>query len=134
MRMFGMTGKDRLGWEQMVGALLGKVCKPEFDVDVLDLGDSFRVEADLPGLQKGEVKVDLAGEKLTIAVNRGKSGSGEYGHFIRRERLHGTAKRTFDISAVDTELVTAQYDNGVLTIQLPKKECARTSVRSVTVE
>lgn len=132
--MFGMTGKERLDWEQMADRLLGKVCKPSFEVDVQDLGDSFRVEADLPGVQKGELKVDVAGEKLTISVNRGKSAGSEYGQFIRRERFHGTARRTFDIAAVDTELITAQYDNGVLTIQMPKKECARTSVRSVIVE
>ena len=72
--------------------------------------------------------------ELTITVTRSKAGVGEYGRYIRRERFHGTLCRSFDISAVDTELVTAQYDNGVLTIQLPKKECARTSVRSVTVE
>lgn len=132
--MFGMTGKDHLDWEQMADRLLGKVCKPAFDVDVLDLGDSFRVEADVPGVHKGELKVDVAGEKLTITVNRNQSGGSEYGQFIRRERFGGTARRTFDVSAVDTELITAQYDNGVLTIQMPKKECARTSVRSVTVE
>ena len=132
--MFGMTGKDHLDWEQMAGRVLGKVCKPEFDVDVLDLGDSFRVEADVPGVHKGEVKVDVAGDKLTITVTRSKAGVGEYGRYIRRERFGGTVRRSFDISAVDTELITAQYDNGVLTLQMPKKECARTSVRSVTVE
>lgn len=132
--MFGLSGRDCRDWEQMAGKLLGKVCKPEFDVDVLDLGDSFRLEADLPGLQKGQVQVDVAGEELTITVTRGEQEAGCWGSYIRRERFCGTAKRAFHISAVDTELITAQYDNGVLTIQLPKKECARTSVRSVTVE
>ena len=132
--MFGMTGKDRVDWEQMADRLLGKVCKPSFEVDVQDLGDSFRVEADLPGVQKGELKVDVAGEKLTISVSRGRQRSYAEGQYIRRERFHGEARRSFNVSEVDTELITAQYDNGVLTIQMPKKECARTSVRSVIVE
>ena len=132
--MFGMMGKDRSDWEQMASQILGKVTRPSFEMDVKDLGDSFCMEADLPGLSKGDLKVDVAGDLLTITVTRKSTRQEEEAHYIRRERFYGTAKRTFDVSAVDTQLITAQYDNGVLTIQMPKKESARTSMRSVTVE
>lgn len=137
--MFGLMGKERdpfEGLEQLASHLLSKVSKPEFEMDVADLGDSFRMEADLPGLTKGDLKVDVAGTLLTITVTRQTDtlSHSEEERYIRRERFHGTARRIFDVSNVDTELITAQYDNGVLTLHLPKKESARTSVRRLEIQ
>ena len=138
--MFGLTSNARFDpfeeLEQMAGSLFGRSPKLDFELDVKDLGDSYRVEADLPGIRKENLKVDLAGDYMTISAHRATSRETQEDDkkFIRRERSYGAFSRTFDVSDVDTEQITASYADGVLTLLLPKKEAARTTVRHLEIE
>ena len=94
----------------------------EIKTDITDTGDAFKLEADLPGFKKEDIKIDLENDRLTISAERkdeheekGKNG------YIRRERSYGSFTRSFDVSGIDTEKITAAYDKGVLTLTLPKQ-------------
>lgn len=138
--MFGLTSNSGLdpfeALEQMAGSLFGRSPKLDFELDVKDLGDSYRVEADLPGVRREDLKVDLAGDYMTISAHRATSRETQEDDkkFIRRERSYGAFRRTFDVSDVDTEQITASYADGVLTLLLPKKEAAKTTVRHLEIE
>ncbi|MGN0599128.1 MAG: Hsp20/alpha crystallin family protein [Oscillospiraceae bacterium] len=91
--------------------------------DIKDEGDKFVLEAELPGFEKNDIKLDLDGDNLVITaehstVNEEKDNDGKY---IRRERSYGSYQRSFDVSAVDTDRIDAEYKNGVLILDLPKK-------------
>ncbi|MGN1304886.1 MAG: Hsp20/alpha crystallin family protein [Oscillospiraceae bacterium] len=91
--------------------------------DIKDEGDKFVLEAELPGFEKNDIKLDLDGDSLVITaehstVNEEKDNDGKY---IRRERSYGSYQRSFDVSAVDTDRIDAEYKNGVLILDLPKK-------------
>lgn len=91
--------------------------------DIRDAGDKYIMEAELAGFDKEDISLDISGEQLTITAER-RSDSGEKddkGNYIRRERSFGSYKRSFGIGDVNAEAVSAEYKNGILTIELPKK-------------
>ena len=92
--------------------------------DIRDDGEKYVMESELPGFEKEDIKLDINGSQLTIAAEHStnKDEKDEKGNYIRRERRFGSYKRSFDISDVDAEGITAEYKNGVLVLELPKKK------------
>ena len=92
--------------------------------DIRDDGDKYVMEAELPGFEKEDIKLDINGTQLTIAAEQSTNSDekDEKGNYIRRERTFGSYKRSFDISDVDSEAISAAYKNGILTLELPKKK------------
>jgi len=102
----------------------------EFDwypsVDVSENEDEIKVEADLPGMKKEDIDVNIDGNLLTIKGERKKEEETEGEGYYRSERSYGTFQRTFTLpSNVDTEQVKAKFKNGVLSLSLPKLEEAK---------
>ena len=95
---------------------------PAFRTDIRDAGDSFLLEADLPGFNKEDISLDLKDGILTIqAVHQDSSEEkDDKGSYIRRERRYGSFQRSFDVTGIDEAGITAAYQNGVLTLTLPK--------------
>ena len=95
---------------------------PAFRTDIRDAGDSFLLEADLPGFNKEDISLDLKDGILTIsAVHQDSSEEkDDKGSYIRRERRYGSFSRTFDVSGIDENAITAVYNNGILELTLPK--------------
>lgn len=90
--------------------------------DVREEEGKYVLEADLPGFSKDDIKVDLDGDYLTIKAERSsKEETEEKGKMIRRERYYGSYMRSFDVSGVDVEKINAEYKDGVLKVDLPKK-------------
>lgn len=92
--------------------------------DIKEEDGRYVVEAELPGFEKDDINIDINGNTLTISAensvtNEEKSDGGKY---IRRERSYGAYSRSFDISNIDAEHIDAEYKNGVLILNLPKKD------------
>ncbi len=92
-------------------------------VDIFETEQGLTLVADLPGVDKEDLKIDLDQGLLTVQAN-GKSHM--KGDSIRREFLHGSFYRQFRLSdEIDSENIAAEMKNGVLTLLLPKSEAAR---------
>ena len=91
--------------------------------DIRDDGDKYVMESELPGFDKEDIKLDINGSQLTIAAEHTTKNDekDDKGNYIRRERTFGSYKRSFNIGDVNTDAVSAEYKNGILTIELPKK-------------
>ena len=91
--------------------------------DIRDEGDKYVLESELPGFEKEDIKLDLSGTQLTIAAEHSINNDekDDKGNYIRRERAFGSYKRSFDIGDINTDAISAEYKNGILTIELPKK-------------
>ena len=91
--------------------------------DIRDAGDKYVLESELPGFEKEDIKLDLSGTQLTIAAEHSANNDekDDKGNYIRRERTFGSYKRSFDIGDINTDAISAEYKNGILTIELPKK-------------
>jgi HSP20 family protein len=92
-------------------------------IDVHENESSYTVRADVPGVNKDDIKVDISGNRVTIAaetkrVEEEKQG----GTVVRSERFFGEQYRSFTLEHdIDDSKATAKYDAGVLELTLPKK-------------
>ncbi len=95
----------------------------EFKTDISDQGDSYLLEADLPGFDKKDIHLDVSGDVLTINAQRHSrhEDKDEKGNYVRLERSYGQYSRQFDVSGVDVKGIHAKYQDGVLKLTMPKK-------------
>lgn len=94
-----------------------------FSTDVLDKGNRYIVEAELPGFEKKDISIDVENGYLTVrAEHKEEKEQKEDGRYLRRERRYGSFVRSFDVSDIDEKEIKASYENGLLTLTMPKKE------------
>ena len=109
---------------------------PDFRTDIRDAGDRFVLEAELPGLSKEDIKLDVKDGILTISAqhSENKDEKDNKGSYIRRERRFGSFTRSFDVTGVDEEHITASYNNGVLELNLPKAVPVVPEAKRIAIE
>ena len=108
--------------------LYGKHAANMMKTDVKETDDGYEVDIDLPGFKKDEIKLKLNNGYLTITTEKSleKENENKKGKVLRQERYAGTMQRSFFIGEHVTEAdVKASYENGVLHLQIPKKEAAK---------
>lgn len=91
-------------------------------VDVKDNGSSYELTADLPGIEKKDISLSYENNYLTIEARRDESNDqkDDNGGYIRRERHTGTISRSFYIDSIDEAGISAEFNAGVLKVNLPK--------------
>ena len=89
-----------------------------------ELGDKYTLEADMPGVSKDNVKVEIVGGMLTISANydEKKEEKGEDDKYVYRERRCGSMRRSFNVEGIREDDITAEFKDGVLKLTLPKQE------------
>ncbi|MBR1422056.1 MAG: Hsp20/alpha crystallin family protein [Ruminococcus sp.] len=93
-----------------------------FRTDIKDEGDKFVMEAELPGFDKEDIKLDITGDTLTLSAEHKaeKKEENKKDNYIRRERTYGSYQRSFDLTGIDADKIEAEYKNGILELTLPK--------------
>jgi len=95
-------------------------------VDIVETQDALLVKADLPDVKLEDIEVRVENQTLTMSGKRRFEKEEKVKGYHRIERSYGDFVRSFTIpQTVDTDKVSADYKNGVLTISLPKKEAAK---------
>ena len=103
-------------------------------VDVKETDDSFTLTADIPGLTKKEVNVNVADGIVSISGERKFENEKESDHYHYRERQYGSFLRTFNLpETVNEEEITANFKNGILSIELPKQEVVLPKERQIKI-
>lgn len=98
-------------------------------VNIRETKDDFEVEMAAPGMKKEDFRIELDGNLLTISSELKKENeTQEEGRYTRREYSYQSFQRRFTLpkEVVDSDNINARYENGVLRLQIPKKEEART--------
>lgn len=91
------------------------------NVDVYETDDSYIFQADLPGMTKADVKLQVRDDQLTLKGERKRGETLGDVTFHKQERKFGEFRRSFSIpSGVDLEGIKAKFENGTLTITFPK--------------
>jgi HSP20 family protein len=99
-----------------------------FPIDVYESPDKqqYVVEATVPGFKPDEIQITAQGGALMIQAARKEEKKEEKGNYVRRERYEGEMSRTVAFPGpIDEGKVEASYENGVLTVRVPKAEGAR---------
>ncbi len=95
-------------------------------VDILETENELVVKADLPDVKLEDIDVRVENQTLSIKGERRFEEDSSAQGYHRIERSYGSFVRSFAVpNSVDTEKVSADYKNGVLTVKLPKKEAAK---------
>lgn len=92
-------------------------------VDIYEESDSLVVKAEIPGVDKEGITVDVKDRILTIKGERNKDNEVKEDKYYRREQTYGRFERAFALpAAVDPESIKAEYKDGVLKVTVPKPE------------
>lgn len=101
-------------------ALRRALATDSFKIDVQDNDDGYVVEAEIPGVRKEELDVDLRDNRLTVSVNREESVDDEGKNYVHRERRRTSMSRSMMLPDASNEGVEAKLNDGVLSISVPK--------------
>ncbi|CAB3901378.1 Hsp20/alpha crystallin family protein [Achromobacter anxifer] len=95
---------------------------PRMDIDVTESGDKYVLKAEVPGVDKKDISVEIDGNTVMISANKEKSSEvKEEGNVVRQERFWGRVQRSVSLaSPIDQAAAKAVCENGVLVLTLPK--------------
>ena len=105
-----------------------------FRTDIRDAGDKFILEAELPGFKKEDIQLDLKDGILTISAQHSDENEEKGSSYIRRERRYGSFSRSFDVSGIQEDHITAAHNNGVLELTLPKAQPVVPASRQIDIQ
>jgi HSP20 family protein len=92
-------------------------------VDMFEKDDHLVIKAELPGMEKKDISLDIKDGLLTLSGVRKHENEVKEENFYRREMAYGKFVRSFSLPAdSDAEKITAEFQNGLLTIEVPKPE------------
>jgi HSP20 family protein len=101
-------------------------------VDLYEKDDHFVIKAELPGVDRNDIKVDLKDRVLTLSGERTYDNEVKEENYYRKERSYGKFQRAFRLPAdVDSDKIKAEFKDGVLQVEVPKPEDAKS--KQVTI-
>ena len=100
-----------------------------FKIDIQDNDTEYTIEAELPGVKKEDVEITLNDGRLNISVKKEEVSENKSKKYIHRERKYAQMSRSILLADADDEGIKAKLEEGVLTIQVPKKQHEDTSKR-----
>ena len=101
--------------------------------DVIDNGDSYSLEAELPGFTKEDIDIAVNDGVLTIKASHTEEKNDDSKGYVYRERHSGSYSRSFDISGIDEENISAEYKDGILNVTLPKIKEVKQEPRKIAL-
>ncbi len=106
--------------------------------DVVDNGDHFTITADLPGFDKKDISIALSDGVLTVSAHHEENADKKEektGKYLRRERSEASYERSFEVGReVKPEAISAKYENGVLTLNVPNTAAAAKKKETKQIE
>ena len=116
--------------------LYGKNASRMMKTDVKETETGYELDVDLPGFSKDEIRLDLENGYLTIKTEKALENKEEKkGKVLRQERYTGTMSRSFYVGEnVSEEDIKAKYENGVLSLAIPKKEARVPEKKQILIE
>ena len=106
-----------------------------FNIDMKENDNRYSISAEIPGVNRSDIKVSVHNDMLIISTehSESKEESDEFTHFS--ERTYGSYKRTIRLpSNSNINLLSAKYENGVLTINIPKLNLQTPTNRNISIQ
>ena len=99
-----------------------------FKVDVEDNGNEYLIEAEVPGIDKKDINVELNDGKLMISITRDENSESKKKNFIHRERRYSYMSRSIYLEDAKPDGIKAKLENGLLKVVVPKEEKPNNSI------
>lgn len=101
----------------------GMFAGTDMKTDIKEIPEGYEVTAEIPGASKNDIRVDYdRNDILSIGVSRKEEKHTEKDGFIRKERREGSSRREFYLPGIDSKGIQAKYENGVLSVKLPRSK------------
>lgn len=105
-----------------------------FGTDIRHADGKFTIEMDVPGFSKDDIQLEVKNDILKVVAERKQTDEVKTDDgYVRRGRFSGRVEKSFDISGIDAEGITAGYENGVLTIDLPEKKVVEPEAKKIFI-
>lgn len=103
-------------------------------VNIHETPDAYEIEMSVPGRKKEDFRINLEEGMLTISFEKKEENKSENNKTIRREFSYQSFKRSFNLDdTVDADNIQARYENGILNLNLPKKEQAKPVRKEINI-
>ncbi len=138
--MFRLTPFERKSYDlfnafhDFENDFFGENALQSFKTDIKDEGDKYVMEAELPGFDKDDIKLDISGNDLVLTAEHKAETEDKKDKYIRRERTYGSYQRSFDLTGIDTDNIAAEYKNGILTLDLPKMQEVKPETKRLEIK
>lgn len=106
----------------------------DIKADVRETNEAYLVEAELPGVNKEDLRLDYDNNYLTISAMKNETFEDRQDNYLRQERHYGQIARSFYFDNVDKTQIQARFQNGVLDIILPKRTIGRPSYNGIPIQ
>ena len=103
-------------------------------VDIKENDEEYILEAEIPGVDKKDIKLELKDDLLTISVERDEEIKEEKENYIRREIKRGRFQRSFYVDNIKEDEIKAKFKDGILYITLPKDESEKSKGNQIKIE
>lgn len=104
-----------------------------FKIDVRENENEYLIDAELPGVEKEEIKIDYENNQLSIAVQREESTEQSEEKYLHRERKFKSMRRTIYLPHIESEDISATFENGILEI-VAKKAIEKQSSSRIEIQ
>lgn len=109
--------------------------EPFLPVDIFEDNESVFVKAELPGIKREDIDVQLTSDSITISGKKSSEEKIERKDFFRLERSYGSFSRRCQLPAeIETDKARASYKDGVLEVRMPKSHAEAGRVKKLTIE
>jgi HSP20 family protein len=103
--------------------------------DIYEDGNGYQLKLDLPGMKKEDVKISFQDGLLKVSGERAQEKEEENGKYHRVERVYGKFFRSFNLpKEIEVDNINAEFQNGQLTITIPKAEASKPKVLEIKVK
>jgi HSP20 family protein len=112
----------------------GRESAPRVKIDVTEQNGSFKVLAEIPGVKKEDIQLNVDGDQVSITAEVKQEKDVKEGErLVHSERFYGKTSRAFRLGyEIDEAKVQAKYNDGVLELVLPKKQTA--AAKQITIQ
>ena len=93
-----------------------------FKIDIRETAKEYQIEAELPGVKKDEIALNVENDELCISINRTEETNDENKNYIHRERRVSSMSRRIRLANAALDEIKAKLDEGILTVTIPKYE------------
>ncbi len=102
--------------------LTGRRTREAFKIDVQQTDKEYTIEAELPGVNKDEVSLEMNDGTLRISVNHEESKDEETKNYIHRERRYSAMSRAVYLADAEADGISAKLDGGILKVSVPRQK------------
>lgn len=104
-------------------------------VNIIEKEGSYQLELSVPGFEKADFNVKLEDKLLTISTEKKEADTASGYKLIRKEFSYKSFKRSFTLDEkIDAENISAKYENGILSLELPKKENHKAAAKDINIQ